>query len=127
MIAQGRSSGVDLILATDPDCDRLGCAAPVSAGSGAAWATLTGNQIGALLTDHLLSARQAAGTLRPQNYIVKTLVTTELMRRIADSYGVQTAGNLLVGFNPTASWPATTSATRTARWRPCCCASWRRG
>ena len=46
----------------------------------------------------MLSARQAAGTLRPRNYIVKTLVTTELMRRIADSYGVQTAGDLLVGF-----------------------------
>ena len=70
----------------------------MSAAAGAAWATLTGNQIGALLTDYLLSARQAAGTLRPGNYIVKTLVTTELMRRIADSYGVQTAGDLLVGF-----------------------------
>ncbi len=98
MIAEGRQSGTDLILATDPDCDRLGCAAPVSAQLGAAWATLTGNQIGALLTDYLLSARQAAGTLRPRSYIVKTLVTTELMRRIADSYGVQTAGDLLVGF-----------------------------
>ena len=145
MIERVARSGPDLILATDPDCDRLGCAAPVSAQLGAAWATLTGNQIGALLTDYLLSARKAAGTLRPSSYVVKTLVTTELMRRIADSYGVQTAGNLLVGFkyigggmdaagrrisssaprNPTASWPATTSATRTPRWRPCCSASWR--
>ncbi|MGD0899866.1 MAG: phospho-sugar mutase, partial [Thermoguttaceae bacterium] len=63
-----------------------------------AWATLTGNQVGALLTDSLLAARQAAGTLHASLYIVKTLVTTELMRRIADHYGVQTAGNLLVGF-----------------------------
>ncbi len=98
MIEYGKPAGVDLILATDPDCDRLGCAAPVSARPGAAWATLTGNQIGSLLTDYLLSARRAAGRLGPRNYIVKTLVTTELMRRIADSYQVQTAGNLLVGF-----------------------------
>ena len=59
---------------------------------------LTGNQIGSLLTDSLLAARKAAGTLHPELYVVKTLVTTELMRRIADDYGVQTAGNLLVGF-----------------------------
>ena len=52
-----------LIMATDPDCDRLGCAAPLSTQPGAEWATLTGNQIGALLTDSLLAARQAAGTL----------------------------------------------------------------
>ena len=50
------------------------------------------------MTDYLLAARRAAGPLGPRNYIVKTLVTTELMRRIADSYQVQTAGNLLVGF-----------------------------
>ncbi len=98
MIEHGKPAGVDLILATDPDCDRLGCATPVSSRPGAAWATLTGNQIGSLLTDYLLRTRKAAGTLGPRSYIVKTLVTTELMRRIADSYGVQTAGNLLVGF-----------------------------
>jgi phosphoglucomutase/phosphomannomutase len=98
MIERGKPAGADLILATDPDCDRLGCATPVSSRPGAAWVTLTGNQIGSLLTDYLLRTRQAAGTLGPRSYIVKTLVTTELMRRIADSYGVQTAGNLLVGF-----------------------------
>ncbi|MGA2621535.1 MAG: phospho-sugar mutase [Thermoguttaceae bacterium] len=98
MIERAKQAGADLILATDPDCDRLGCAAPLTAQPGAAWATLTGNQIGSLLTDSLLAARQAAGTLRPELYVVKTLVTTELMRRIAEGYGVQTAGNLLVGF-----------------------------
>ena len=50
------------------------------------------------MTDSLLSARKAAGTLTPRNYVVKTLVTTELMRQIADSYGALTAGDLLVGF-----------------------------
>jgi phosphoglucomutase/phosphomannomutase len=98
MIARGREIGADLILATDPDCDRLGCAARLTPAADAAWGTLTGNQIGSLLTDSLLAARKAAGTLHPELYVVKTLVTTEMMRRIADAYGVQTAGNLLVGF-----------------------------
>ena len=43
-------------------------------------------------------ARKKAGTLTPQHYVVKTLVTTEMVRRIADQYGVQTHGNLQVGF-----------------------------
>ena len=98
MIEHGRQVGTELILATDPDCDRLGAAALRSTQPGAAWATLTGNQIGSLLADYLLSSRHAAGTLTPKHYIVKTLVTTELMRRIAESYGVVTAGDLLVGF-----------------------------
>ncbi len=98
MIARGKQIAADLILATDPDCDRLGCAARLTPAADSAWGTLTGNQIGALLTDSLLAARQAAGALHSSLYVVKTLVTTELMRRIADSYGVQTAGNLLVGF-----------------------------
>ncbi len=98
MIARGKQIQADLILATDPDCDRLGCAVPQSMDRNAAWSTLTGNQIGALLTDALLAERKAAGTLHPKLYVVKTLVTTELIRRIADAYGVQTAGNLLVGF-----------------------------
>jgi phosphomannomutase len=98
IIERATQTGAELILATDPDCDRLGCAVPTSLRPDAPWITLTGNQIGALLTDFLLEVRQAAGTLTPDHYVVKTLVTTELIRRIADSYGVQTAGNLLVGF-----------------------------
>jgi phosphoglucomutase/phosphomannomutase len=98
IIQRAAQVGADLILATDPDADRLGCAALKSAAPGAPWATLTGNQIGALLSDFLLEVRRTAGTLAPDHYVVKTLVTTELMRRIADHYGVQTAGNLLVGF-----------------------------
>ena len=98
MIERANQSGADLILATDPDCDRLGCAVRKSLAESAPWATLTGNQLGSLLVDFLLATRQAAGTLTPQHYVVKTLVTTELIRRIADQYGVQTAGNLHVGF-----------------------------
>lgn len=98
IIERAKQIGADLILATDPDCDRLGCALPLSARPGGPWTTLTGNQIGALLTDFLLGVRQASGTLTPEHYVVKTLVTTELIRRIADGYRAQTAGNLLVGF-----------------------------
>jgi phosphomannomutase len=97
LIARGNEVGADLILATDPDCDRLGCAARLVP-DGEAWSTLTGNQVGSLLTDSLLAARKAAGTLHPELYVVKTLVTTDLIRRIADDYGAQTAGDLLVGY-----------------------------
>ena len=98
IIERARASGAQLILATDPDCDRVGCAAPVSTEPDADWTTLTGNQIGALLTEYVLDAEKDAGTLTGQHYLVKTLVTTELMRRIGDAYGVQTVGDLLVGF-----------------------------
>ena len=65
---------------------------------GAPWRTFTGNQIGALLAEYVLAGRKAAGTLSSDNYVVKTLVTSEMIRRIADAYGVKTYGNLLVGF-----------------------------
>lgn len=100
IIERAKQIGADLIMATDPDCDRLGCAAPVSAKSGPAgpWATMTGNQIGSLLADYVLEARRTAGRLSPEHYVVKTLVTTEMIRRIAASYGAKTYGNLHVGF-----------------------------
>ncbi len=98
MIERARQTGADLILATDPDCDRVGCATPKTLRPGAPWATLTGNQIGALLADYLLEAGKRAAALTPEHYVVKTLVTTELIRRIADAHGVRTIGDLLVGF-----------------------------
>ncbi len=98
IIQRACQTGAELILATDPDCDRVGCAAPVSTRPGAEWKTMTGNQIGSLLADYLLEEGKKAGTLTPAHYVVKTLVTTELMRRIADHYGVETVGDLLVGF-----------------------------
>ncbi|MEX2169596.1 MAG: phospho-sugar mutase [Pirellulales bacterium] len=98
IIARAKEIGGDLCIATDPDCDRLGLAAPLSFKPGAAWATLSGNQIGALLVDFVLENAKAAGRLTPQSFVVQTLVTTQLVRRIADSYGVRTIGDLLVGF-----------------------------
>jgi len=97
-IRYAQQHGHQLILATDPDADRLGCAAPISLDTAGPWATLTGNQLGALLVDFVLSRRAAADTLTADHYVVKTLVTTEMIRRIACSYGVRCEGDLLVGF-----------------------------
>ena len=96
MIERARQVGADLILATDPDCDRVGAAAPLTSDSSGEWSTFTGNQLGVLLTDYVLE--QQRGSLSPQHYVVKTLVTTEMIRRIADYYNVTTYGNLHVGF-----------------------------
>lgn len=95
MIARAKQSGADLILSTDPDADRLGCAAPRRDGS---WGTFTGNQIAVLLADYLLDSRRRAGSLTADHYVIKTMVTTEMVTRIADYYGVKTYGDLLVGF-----------------------------
>ena len=97
-IEYAKANGFDLILATDPDCDRLGVAAPKTLDSAGEWGTFNGNQIGALLADYILGKRAAAGTLSPDHYVIKTLVTTELIRSICDSYDVKCIGDLLVGF-----------------------------
>lgn len=98
IVAHAKHVGADLALATDPDCDRIGCSAPLTAKPDADWNTLTGNQIGALLADFMLEDRKKAGRLSPRSFIVTTLVTTQLTRRIADSYGARTFDNNLVGF-----------------------------
>ncbi len=95
---RAKQIGADLVMATDPDGDRLGCAAPLTLEPESGWDCLTGNQIGALLADYLLQAGREAGKLGPEHYVVKTLVTTELIRRIVDAYGVEMVGNLQVGF-----------------------------
>lgn len=97
-IEYARATMADVILATDPDCDRLGVAAPKTLDASMDWGTFNGNQIGAILAEFVLSRRAAAGTLSPDHYIVKTLVTSELLRRIATHYGVRCVGDLLVGF-----------------------------
>lgn len=97
-IDYAKAAMADLILATDPDCDRIGCAAPITLDASMDWGTFNGNQIGAILGEYILSKRAAAGTLSSDHYVVKTLVTTELMRRIAEKYDVRCVGDLLVGF-----------------------------
>jgi phosphomannomutase len=98
IIDRARQAGADVALATDPDCDRIGCAAPLTYAKDSPWHTFTGNQLCALLADYVLETRRAAGKLSPKHFIVTTLVTTQMVRRIGDSYGVQTIGDLLVGF-----------------------------
>lgn len=95
-IARANESAADLILSTDPDADRLGCAARLAPGG--AWKTLTGNQIGVLLAEFVLDRARRTGTLTPDHYLVKTLVTTDMIRRLGDAYHVRTYGDLHVGF-----------------------------
>ena len=82
--------GADLLLATDPDCDRLGLALRQPGGG---FLTLTGNQIGCLLLDYLLSHTE----IKPGDFVVRSLVSTPLADRIAASYGVE-CRSVLTGF-----------------------------
>ena len=97
-IAEAKGRGDDLVMASDPDCDRLGVAAPLTRQPGSPWQTLTGNQIGALLTDWVLSSRKSRGLLRPSDHVITTLVTTGLVRRIAAAHAATMIDTLQVGF-----------------------------
>jgi phosphoglucomutase/phosphomannomutase len=97
-ITEAKARGDDLVMASDPDCDRLGAAAPLTTVAGSAWQTFTGNQIGALLVDWVLSSRKRLGTLKASDHVITTLVTTGIVRRIADAYRATTVDTLQVGF-----------------------------
>lgn len=84
----------DIIFGTDPDCDRIGVVVRNAEGE---WKPLTGNQIGVLLTDYMISSLKENGELKPDSFIVKTIVTTEMAKTVADSYGVRTE-DVLTGF-----------------------------
>lgn len=98
IIQHAKATGADGIIATDPDCDRIGCAVPLTTQPGSDWGTLTGNQIAALLTDFVCSQMQRKSQLSSRSYVVTTLVTTALVGRVAGAYGVACHGNLHVGF-----------------------------
>jgi phosphoglucomutase len=89
----GKKIGADLVLGTDPDADRLGIAAP----DGGSLKLVTGNQLGSLLADYVFSARKEMGTMPAKPALIKTIVTTELQRLIADSYGAL-CFDVLTGF-----------------------------
>ena len=93
-IRMAKEQDVDLIIGTDPDCDRVGIVVRDAAG---VYQTLTGNQTGALLTEYILSSKKAAGTLPANGVVIKTIVTTELAAAIAQAYGVEII-NVLTGF-----------------------------
>jgi phosphoglucomutase/phosphomannomutase len=84
-----------LILASDPDADRLGVMVRNADGG---FTPLSGNQVGALITDYLFRKRKASGRFSPQDYVVETLVTTPLTRAVATSHGARCFHELLVGF-----------------------------
>jgi phosphomannomutase len=98
IIERGKGAQADLILATDPDCDRMGAAAPRTKNRAGAWGTFNGNQLAALLTDFVCEQRKRAGRLTKEHFLVTTLVTTPMIRRIGDSYGIRTLDNVHVGF-----------------------------
>ncbi|WP_187261999.1 phospho-sugar mutase [Pontibacter beigongshangensis] len=76
----------DLVLATDPDSDRVGIAVKNHKGE---FVLMNGNQTGSLLINYLLLAWQKAGKLTGKEFVVKTIVTTDLIKELADSYGVK--------------------------------------
>ena len=92
-LALAETEQPDLLLATDPDCDRVGIA--VRDGNG--YTLMSGNEVGCLLTEYVLSCRQAAGTLPRDPVVIKTIVTTNLVTAIAADYGCQVR-DLLTGF-----------------------------
>ncbi len=96
-VAEAQQRQDDLVMASDPDCDRLGAAAPLTPG-GDQWKTFTGNQLAALLCDWVLETRRSSGRLGATDRVVTTLVTTGLVRRIAQTHGVATTDWLQVGF-----------------------------
>ena len=83
----------DLLLATDPDADRVGIAVP----NGEEYRLFTGNEVGALLLEYVLKGRKENGTLPEKPVAVKTIVTTEVCSKIAQDYGCELR-NVLTGF-----------------------------
>jgi phosphomannomutase len=98
IIARAKATGAELILATDPDADRLGCASPKTSNVQSDWHVFNGNQIAALLCDFVLEQRKKARTLGSEDLVITTLVTSGILRRLADSYGVGIIDNLPVGY-----------------------------
>ena len=84
----------DLLLATDPDSDRVGIAVKDKEGN---YQLLTGNQTGMLLTDYVCARRTENGTMPKDPVVIKTIVTTDMVEQIASHYGVRTV-NVLTGF-----------------------------
>ena len=83
-LKQVEKQPVDIILATDPDCDRVAVMAP----DGNGYSMLTGNQIGCLLCEYIISAKKESGSLAENSTVVKTIVTSDLAREICGYHGV---------------------------------------
>ena len=90
----GRQVGADVLVATDPDADRVGVEVLQKDGS---YLNLSGNQIGAIMAKYILEAHKNAGTLPENAALCKSIVSTDLVTKIAESYGA-TMCNVLTGF-----------------------------
>lgn len=90
----GRQVGADVLVATDPDADRVGVEVLQKDGS---YLNLSGNQIGAIMAKYILEAHKSAGTLPENAALCKSIVSTDLVTKIAESYGA-TMFNVLTGF-----------------------------
>ncbi|MDP6040408.1 MAG: phospho-sugar mutase, partial [Candidatus Latescibacteria bacterium] len=100
-IEDARDHNADIVLASDPDADRLGCALPHPDKGWDATPeelAINGNQIGAILCHYILASRNHSGTLPGSGIVCKTIVTTDLISIIARHYGATPVDNLLVGF-----------------------------
>lgn len=90
----GKEKNADILVATDPDCDRVGVAAKNNKGE---YEVLTGNMTGTLLVEYILSQKKKQGTLPEKGALVKTIVTTDMIRPMAEAYGVALF-DVLTGF-----------------------------
>lgn len=93
-IEYAKKHNADLLIATDPDCDRAGIAVKDAKGK---FVLLTGNQTGALLLDYICAQRAKHNKMPENPLFIKSIVTTDLCKQIADNYGVETK-NILPGF-----------------------------
>ena len=93
-IQMAKEISPDLIFGTDPDCDRIGVVVKEADGT---FKVLTGNQVGVLLSEYMLSARKETGVLSEKDTLIKTIVTTEMAARVAEAYNAQIM-NVLTGF-----------------------------
>ena len=93
-LSLAREKNADLVMATDPDADRLGIAVRKPSGE---FVLLNGNQTGALLTWYIISQKKEKGDLKGNEYVIKTIVTSGLLDRIAEKNGVK-CYNVLTGF-----------------------------
>ncbi|MEN8908208.1 MAG: phospho-sugar mutase [Clostridiales bacterium] len=93
-IDYAKKENVDLIIGTDPDCDRVGV---VVRNADNEYVTLTGNQIGCLMLEYILSQKNKNNCLPENGFVVKTIVTTEMSRVIADNYKIELV-EVLTGF-----------------------------
>jgi phosphoglucomutase/phosphomannomutase len=97
-IQEAGDRAADLVIASDPDADRIGVALPATGDPRGEWTILDGNQIGVLLAAFVMKELESLGRLRSDHYLVTTLVSTQMARALAQREGIRTEDDLLVGF-----------------------------